>query len=172
MCLIHMSNRSTTVRGVHRPQVIVILASHVSTENLSSMHNTTTNNAIFHCTTPTLSALSSRAQEKTLYDEFSSNVTFEDGRYKVSKEFHEPLLDNYQLSVKRLRGLLHRLNQDPAILKEYDSTIKYQLKKGIIEVVPMEEPRSNQVHYLPHHAVVRRDKTTTKLPIVYDASAK
>ena len=64
--------------------------------------------------------------EKTLYDDFSSNVTFQDSRYKVSlpwKEFHEPLPDNYYLSLKRLRGLLHRLKQNPEILKEYDSTI-------------------------------------------------
>ena len=48
-------------------------------------------------------------EHKTLYDEFASQVTFQDGRYKVSlpwKELHEPLSDNYQLSVNRLNGLL------------------------------------------------------------------
>ena len=44
-------------------------------------------------------------EERTLYDEFVSDVAFENGRYKVSlpwKEFHEPLADNYLLSVKGL----------------------------------------------------------------------
>ena len=47
------------------------------------------------------------------------------------------------------------------------------MEKGIVEVV--QDPAGadiSGVHYLPHHAVVRRDKTTTKIRVVYDASAK
>ena len=86
---------------------------------------------------------------------------------------HPILPDNYELSIKRLSNLLKRLNQDPEVLKEYDSVIREQLKNGIVEVV--EKPADGEVgktHYLPHHAVIRRDKATTKLRVVYDASAR
>ncbi len=114
-------------------------------------------------------------EDKTFYDDFTTSVVFRDGRYQVClpwKEFHEPLPDNYSLSVKRMQGLLRRLRQDPEILKEYDRIINEQLEKGIVEIVPDSEPQPAQSHYLPHHAVVRRDRTTTKLRVVYDASAK
>ncbi len=49
--------------------------------------------------------------------------------------------------------------------------IKDQLASGIVECV--QEPETiTDAHYLPHHAVIRCDKDTTKLRIVYDASAK
>ena len=45
--------------------------------------------------------------------------------------------------------------------------------EGIVEVVKDEEPSDcAQVHYLPHHGVVHHDKTTSRLRIVYDASAR
>ena len=69
------------------------------------------------------------------------------------KEFHDPLADNYLLSVKRLKGLLQRLKHDPENLKEYDRTIKEQLTMGITEPVSLSEKTTNQVHYLPHHGV-------------------
>ena len=112
-------------------------------------------------------------EEKTLYDEFTSTVRFEEGRYKVPlpwKEFHETLGDNYQLCERRLRGLLKRLRHEPEVLKLYNSTIQDQLMNGIVEPVPTES--NGAVHYLPHHGIVRADKTTTKLRVVYDASSK
>ena len=71
-----------------------------------------------------------------------------------------------------MHGLLHRLRQDPVVLEQYDRTIKEQLEKGIIEAVDVFKQIPSRVHYLPHHAVIRTDKTTTKLRVVYDASAK
>ena len=46
------------------------------------------------------------------------------------------------------------------------------MDKGIVEPVTETDPALSRLHYLPHHAVIRTDKTTTKLRIVYDASAK
>ena len=59
------------------------------------------------------------------------------------------------------------------MLLEYDAVTREQIKNGVVEEAS--EPETGEVgrvHYLPHHAVIRRDKETTKLRIVYDASCK
>ena len=49
-----------------------------------------------------------------------------------------------------------------------------QLHKGIIEKVVDEANQNadNIIHYLPHHAVIHKDKQMSKLRIVYDTSAR
>ena len=112
----------------------------------------------------------------SVLESFDRGIAYKDGRYQVSlpwKESHAALPDNYQLSKKRLLSLVHRLKQNPSVLREYDATIRDQLSRGIVEVVDSEEDQSaNMTHYIPHHAVIRQDKETTKLHIVYDASAR
>jgi len=112
----------------------------------------------------------------SVLDEFTQTVQFKNGRYVVSlpwKSSHSMLPDNYLLSKKRLEGLVKRLRHDPEVMKEYDSIIQSQQSQGIVEEVSRrEESAEGQIHYLPHHAVVRRDKSTTKVRVVYDASAR
>ena len=62
------------------------------------------------------------------------------------------------------------LGQDPESSNEYVHTIKDQLEKVIIEVVTKRESQPAQIHYLPHHAAVWCDRTTTKLRVVCYAS--
>ena len=52
--------------------------------------------------------------------------------------------------------------------------ITEQLSRGIIEVVPNPDTPIQQslIHYLPHHALICKDKQTTKVCIVYDGSAR
>ena len=99
-----------------------------------------------------------------------------DDRYEVClpfKDEHPPLPDNYESSKRRLSALVHRLQQKPDVLKSYDDVIKDQLESGIIEKVNNEEfVASGKVHYLPHREVICLDKETTKLRVVFDASAK
>ena len=83
-----------------------------------------------------------------------------------------PLPFNYNLCLNRLTGLLRRLKGNLDILKEYDSIIREQLKQKIVEVILESDNDPPVIHYLAHHAVIRREKSTTKVRIVYDASAK
>ena len=113
--------------------------------------------------------------EPSLYEQFLKQVSFKDGRYCVQlpwKDPHPMLPDNYNLCQTRLFGLLRRLKQNPSLLREYDAVIRDQLAKGIMEVVDSQLSPMSDTHYIPHHAVVREDKLTTKLRIVYDASAR
>ena len=122
-----------------------------------------------------LKSLGIQPNEGSVYDEANSNIKFRGGRYEVSlpwKQFHPALPANYHLSQTRLHSLLKHLRQNPEVLRAYDHVIQEQIEKGIVEDAPIVRDTSNLLHYLPHHAVIRSDKDTTKLRIVYNASAR
>ena len=90
----------------------------------------------------------------------------------LRKKPHPVLSDKHELSQGPLQGLLQQLPQTPDIFQEYDSVIHKQLEVGIIQPIPDSDLGIvGQVHYLPHHAVVKQEKKTTKVRVVYDRSA-
>lgn len=108
--------------------------------------------------------------------QFESDIAFVNNSYEVKMPFKEqhPLLpDNFNVAKLRLNSLLKKLRADPKIAKEYNRVFLEQLERGIIERVdPNESTEVGKVFYLPHKHVVREDKDTTKLRVVFDASAK
>ncbi|KAL0822414.1 hypothetical protein ABMA28_004489 [Loxostege sticticalis] len=66
--------------------------------------------------------------------------------------------------------LERKLLRNPELKIKYDQVILEYIQLGHMEYVPIEEQHKNDVVYLPHHAVIREDKSTTKLRVVFDAS--
>lgn len=111
--------------------------------------------------------------EKVL-QHFNETLQYENGRYMVTWPWMEDksdLPDNHGLALGRLKSLVAKMCRNPALVKQYGDIIDDQLKKGVIEKVPNCSNHSKK-HYIPHHAVVNPAKATTKMRIVYDASAK
>ena len=73
---------------------------------------------------------------------------------------------------KRLCALVGRLGSNPEQLVNYDQIIHSQLKEGFIEKVENPYRHTGTLHYIPHHPVIKEERVTTKIRIVYDAPAR
>ena len=116
---------------------------------------------------------SKMSTDEMVSEKFKETIKFEDGRYQVTWPWKEDVPDipvNRELALGRTKSSVARMKNKPELLKAYDNVIHDQLEKGIIEKA--NEVVDGPVHYLPHHAVINPLKPTTKLRIVYDASAK
>ena len=85
-----------------------------------------------------LESIGIMSNECNVYQEFEKSIALKGNRYEVSlpwKQFHPELPDHYDLSLKRLIGLLKRLRETPDVLKQYDSIIQDQIMKAIVEYV-------------------------------------
>ena len=106
--------------------------------------------------------------------DFVRSIRFTVTRYEVGlpwKDNYPHIDDDYELCRNRLKSLHQKLLKDPKHLEEYNRNIEEQLATGIVKEVPPNVKDEKNVHYLPHRCVVRKDKVTTKLRLVYDGSA-
>ena len=65
-----------------------------------------------------------------------------------------------------------KLQKSPELLEIYDNIIRNQLTEGIIEKVDENIPPNVPEFYVPHKPVIRENAESTKVRIVYDASAR
>lgn len=111
-------------------------------------------------------------------ESFLRNLEFKNKHYSVSLPWIQDrhnLHNHYQSCLNRLRMLQKRLlNKSPEVLHEYQGVIEDQFKKGIVEEVTKQKSDCNSpaVHYMPHHPVIKRGRSTTKVRVVYDGSAR
>ncbi|XP_049315834.1 uncharacterized protein LOC125779239 [Bactrocera dorsalis] len=97
-----------------------------------------------------------------------------DGRYIVTLPFKEP--DNIDIGQSRHIALAQFLRNERALLKkpevkaEYDKAIMEYLELGQMKKVEYDPSGKATQYYLPHHAVIKPDRITTKLRVVFNAS--
>lgn len=114
--------------------------------------------------------------DKVAINRFKETLNYENGRYAVTwpwKRDRPDLPENHGLALGRLKSLVNRIKGNPDLAEKYAEIIEDQLKQGIIEKVRPDIQSSDTIkHYIPHHPVINPSKATTKVRIVYDASAK
>ncbi|KIH63819.1 hypothetical protein ANCDUO_05872 [Ancylostoma duodenale] len=113
--------------------------------------------------------------DKRVLENFMRTVEKRDDGYYVRlprKDDITDLSDNKAIAFRRLISVWNSLQKDPQLLEKYNGVFEEQLRQNIIEEVNETAPTVGQrVHYIPHQAVLTPSKTTTKLRIVFDASA-
>ena len=103
-------------------------------------------------------------------------MIFDGSRYEVKLPFrpHTDFIpDNYIVVEKHSTSLREQLTKDWNLLFEYDKIVNDYLGMCIIEKVPLNENvEPGTIHCLPHRTVVKSERETTKVRVVFDASSK
>jgi len=74
------------------------------------------------------------------------------------------------MALQRFFRLESRLDKSPELRQQYNAAMQDYLDSGHMSAVPT-AIENESCYYTPHQAVIRPESTTTKLRVVYDASA-
>nr|XP_049461754.1 uncharacterized protein LOC125906540 isoform X2 [Anopheles coluzzii] len=122
-----------------------------------------------------ISTISGISQELDLDEHFKRHLTrAEDNRYVVRIPLRGELTqlgDSLEQAQRRLFSLERRLSRHEPTYDEYRKFMREYLEMG--HMTPVQANELHMVRYvIPHSCVIKPDSTTTKLRVVFDASAK
>ena len=115
---------------------------------------------------------SSEHDQLAVYCEFKEQLVRNEGWYETGLPWrgnHHRLPSNKQGSLRRLTNLNKKLERHGSTA-EHDQIIREHNQEGIIENCPL-EPTGTEF-YIPHKPVIHEEAVSTKLRVVYDASAR
>ena len=105
----------------------------------------------------------------------SKSRRYLDGRYEVGISWVDdqpPLYSNRAGAEGRLLSLEKQLKRRSDVAEKYCQVMEANVAKGYFRKVEPSEVDDGASWYLPHFPVVREDKQTTKVRIVYDSAAR
>ncbi|XP_018404147.1 PREDICTED: uncharacterized protein LOC108780828 [Cyphomyrmex costatus] len=97
------------------------------------------------------------------------------GRFVVKLPFRDadlPIGDNREIALKRLTHLENRLKRDNVMRERYVEFMRKYIDLGHMSIVKPTLGEYKGAIYLPHHGVLKESSSSTKLRVVFDASAK
>ena len=113
-------------------------------------------------------------EDKLTWNKVSKSLKFDGDHYEVAvpcREDRPQWPDNLPMAKKRLVSTERRLLKDKEVSVAYQNVLNDCLEKGYIRRVPPNEPKPECQWFLAHFPVVRPEKATTKVRIVFDGSA-
>lgn len=114
--------------------------------------------------------------DKLCEDKYVNSVKRDSsGRYCVSLPFKSSpsnLGDSSKGALKQFYYMEQRLIKNPSLKNEYVAFMnEYESLNHMTKICPDEHSSKTQ-YFLPHHAVIRESSSTTKVRVVFNASAK
>ncbi|XP_055948251.1 uncharacterized protein LOC129981438 [Argiope bruennichi] len=111
----------------------------------------------------------SESDEKII-QRFEENLRFENGRYVTGllwKRDPMDLKDNFHLAKRQFDRLQRELESDGFIRNQFEEIIKFQKENNIVE----DCAEGDSGYFMPYRSVVRKDKSTTHVRLVFNCSS-
>ncbi|XP_037824736.1 uncharacterized protein LOC119612918 [Lucilia sericata] len=118
------------------------------------------------------------SEESSLCEETFKTTTLRlpNGRYQVNLPFIYPpveLGNSRHVAMAQFLRNEKSLMKKPELKMEYDNVLQEYIDLGHMKPIKYNpNTPSNTHYYLPHHAVVKLDRVTTKVRVVFNASSK
>ncbi len=114
-------------------------------------------------------------EEKWAVEFFEKNTIYNGERYQVRLPFHpkkKKPQNNYRSALRRYYQQEKRLQRDKTLAEYYVSSMEEYMERGFAEEVTLHDPERAEGFFLPHLSVLRLQHSTTKVRLVFDASAE